>query len=82
MHLLNRVNSTKANTNPESTTVNKRLSTVNGYTGQETLSKRENKFANLAAMDPAALSKKSRMERKDTTYHIEISLQYKAEPGI
>jgi hypothetical protein len=33
-------------------------------------------------MDPAALSKKSKINRKDTTYHIEISLHYKADPGV
>lgn len=32
-------------------------------------------------MDPAALSKKSKIQRKDTTYHCEITLHYKAEPG-
>jgi hypothetical protein len=42
----------------------------------------DNKLANLANMDPAALSKKSKMVRRDTTYHIEMSLHYKADPGI
>ena len=33
-------------------------------------------------MDPAALSKKSKAERRDTTYHVEITLHYMADPGI
>jgi len=46
-----------------------------------TTSKNESKLAAIANMDPSALSKKSKTERKDTTYHIEITLQHKTEPG-
>jgi hypothetical protein len=33
-------------------------------------------------MDPSALSKKSKMERKDSSYHIEMTLQYTPDPGV
>ena len=76
MHLL------KQQMTTQSSTVYQTTSTSNQYQTQTTLSKNDAKLAAIANMDPAALSKKSKIVRKDTTYHPEISVHCKADPGM
>ena len=77
MHLLSRQQNTQQSTMRSSS-----LTKSNMYQSTTVASKNDAKLASIANIDPAALSKKKKMDRKAKSYHVEISLHYKADAGV